>query len=258
MVILFPFLLITTLLANSNIKDLIGVDTYNKNRILINKIFQKNMDYREIINQLDLVGINYLKVKRGDSVKFHFIFIDNPILALNSLKTVFKIIGVQKYNILSVKKESSKLKIEVTFITGGELNLKRIVDYLTRENIKIEKIKQNNKTDFLFILNLRDSFLDCRILPLNQKIILNNKNGVYLFRVEKRPDFIKIDTIKPNSWRPKIVLYDKNFKVLNLFKETNKIIKHVELTINNDVKYIEIADYFTKKNIKNGLKLFAQ
>lgn len=245
-------------LEASKIKELVGKKSYYQNAIVIEKAFNDTMSYPQMIQKLEALGIRYIQTPKDAEVTFSFQTKGRPLLALYSIKKLHKVGDIQEYILSQTKKEGTTLSVLTHHHAKNRFNLKRMVSFLEKEGVKIEKITQESPFHFSYLLDFSNAHFLAKALPINEEITLNNKRGRYLFRIDGLVSLIEINAQAGNNWRPKIVLYDEALRVVDLFSETTKKIQHVELTLDSSVRYIEISDAFIKENIKNGLKLLAR
>ena len=123
---------------------------------------------------------------------------------------------------------------------------------LNKYSIKIiDIVRKNNKWSYV-LDNSMAKFYDAIILKKEGKNVLNDPNGEFIIDVENNISKIEIISKRGNRWHPYIVFFDKDLKILKIYKDIF-LKKRLKIKIQPNTKYLKITDYFANQNLDNGI-----
>jgi hypothetical protein len=111
-------------------------------------------------------------------------------------------------------------------------------------------------TNWNYVLDISNAVIVPKKLEYNDIIKLSKTMSAYWINIENSKK-VQIQSSINNSWHPYVVLYNKELKIISSIKK-NKKSQKLSLNIPADAMYMKIDDFYTMKNIKDGLSIFIQ
>jgi hypothetical protein len=260
-------LFITTLYSksiNSAVKDIIGAKEYNSKKKFIEIIFKDKdyfqesgaLDYNKILQKLRDEGL--LKLKNSSS-PLRVAFTTNQTnlqIFLKVIKDTLSSLGFNSiYTIKSIKR-GKKFVWVVSLGNNYMLDPLLFSKKLSEKNVFIEDMKRYSLTNWNYVLNTSNAIIVPKKLEYNDIIKLNKTMSAYWINIEDGKK-VQIQSSINNNWHPYVVLYNKELKIISSLKK-NKKSQKLSLNIPADAVYMKIDDFYTMKNIKDGLSIFIQ
>lgn len=261
-------ILICTVVLNAasfeeKVINLIGYETYNENRGLINYIFKDkatlykdgNINYIPVIERLKNNGLLNVGYSSPQNVTITYIINYDPIKSLKIVNDSMKSLGY--YHFFTKKlvyNENSDLIWSVNLKTEAAIDPLMLSRELAKNSSRVIDIKKEGLTKWVYEIDTSSSSLaKAKSLIAGEKVS---------FRKPLKPYFIKVSNIKRiniyskggNQWFPSVVFYDRHLNILEIVKENSKK-KFLTLRVPSDTKYIKIDDIYTLANLKRGLSV---
>jgi len=263
----FLFLCAVTLYSKTlsvAVQDVIGKSEYYSKKKLIDVFFKDKdaytsgdfLDYEKILQKLR--DENLLKLKKNSSpLRVAFTTRQKNLqVFLKVIKdTLFSLGFSNIYTIKSIKRGGRFVWI-VSLGNNYMLDPLLFAKSLKEKNIFIEDMKRYTQTNWNYVLNIEEVNLIPKKLEYNDIIKLQKSMNAYWINIEDSKK-IQIKSSIANSWHPYVVLYNKDMKIITSMKK-NKTTHKLELNIPADARYLKIDDFYTMKNIKDGLSIFIQ
>ncbi len=248
----------------SAIKDIVGLKEYKSKKKFIEIIFKdkdyfnKNgfLDYNKILQKLRDEGL--LKLKDSTSLlKVAFTTKQTNLqIFLKVVKDTLSSLGFNNiYTIKSIKR-GEKFVWVVSLGNNYMLDPLLFSKKLLEKNVYIEDMKRYSLTNWNYVLNSSNAVLVPEKLEYNDIIKLSKTMSAYWINIEGSRR-IQIQSSINNNWHPYVVLYNKDLKIISSIKR-NKKSQKLSLNIPADAVYMKIDDFYTIKNIKDGLSIFIQ
>lgn len=248
----------------SAVKDIIGSREYNSKKKFIEIIFKEKdlykdgdkLSYQKILQKLRDEGL--LKLKDASSpLKVAFTTKQKNLqIFIKVIKdTLFSLGFSNIYTIKSIKR-GRKFVWVVSLGNNYMLDPLLFADKMAQKHIYIEDMKRYSDTNWNYVLNISSAVIVPKKLEYNDIIKLNKTMSAYWINIEDSVK-IQIQSSIGNRWHPYVVLYNKDLKIITSIKR-NKVSQKLSLNIPADAMYIKIDDFYTMKNIKDGLTVFIQ
>jgi hypothetical protein len=103
---------------------------------------------------------------------------------------------------------------------------------------------------------MKEAYLMLKELEPYQERVLKKSLYEHWINV-KSANSLTIWSLKGNNWYPYVSIYDKELHLLKVYKRDRKT-KKIKLELPEDTAYVKIADLYSLKNIKEGLRIQAQ
>jgi hypothetical protein len=264
----FFFILFSTFLYSNGIglvvKNIIGTQEYNSKKKFINIIFKDKdyfnnngeYDYKKILQKLRDEGL--LKLKNTSSpLKVAFTTKQKNLqVFVKIVKDTMSSLGFSNiYTIKSIKRGNTFIwvvSLGNNYMLDPVLFSKKMIE----KNVFIEDMKRYSLTNWNYVLNISNAVIVPKKLEYNDIIKLNKTMSAYWINI-KDSKKVQIQSSINNSWHPYVVLYNKDLKIISSIKR-NKKSQKLSLNIPADAVYMKIDDFYSMKNIKDGLSIFIQ
>ena len=244
------FLTATLLFAGINIKNIVGEETYNQYKGLIQTI-EKEVNSTNLAQTVTILKENGLIELFFDKPKIihpSFVFINNnPEFNTKTLYMTLKNLGYYYFFPSNIKKDSN-YTITIEMQSTHHIDPVNFINQISAYGCSV--INLENRGDFIYTIDCKNEFLPSPKITDQTKAYLNVR-GEYWFDTNGFKHVI-VRTSKFDKWHPYIAFYDKNLNLINVFTSQN-IQRSVKLNLTNDTKYIKIRDSFTRENIKRGI-----
>lgn len=259
------FLLLSFLRADildQKIKSLVGEKNYESHQRLINKLFQNRQDFYITSNRVDILKVIKVLKNNGllkiffESPKKNYITFktnSNPVFFMKIIEET--LINLGYYNFLTdeIKKDNDIFEWKISFILDYTLDPEIFTKFLIKNGCEITDIIRDDENSWEYTINANSAHTNSiEILP-NEEKKLSRSLKDYWLKIDGGKK-ISIASYGGNRWYPKIVVYDKNLKILKIYKKeekTNWLVMDLPL----GSYYIKISDIFTLDNLKYGLKV---
>jgi len=246
------------------VRDIIGLKEYKSKKIFIEIIFKdrgyftKNgsLDYNKILQKLRDEGLLKLK-KSSSSLKVAFTTNQkNQQLFLKVIKDTLSFLGFNNIYTVKAIKRGKRFVWVVSLGNNYMLDPVLFSKKMLEKNVYIEDMKRYSLTNWNYVLNISNAVIVPKKLENNDIIKLNKTMSAYWINIEDSKK-VQIQSSINNSWHPYVVLYNKDLKIISSIKR-NKKSQKLSLNIPADAVYMKIDDFYTMKNIKDGLSIFIQ
>lgn len=256
-------ILISTIVLNASSLDnkiinIIGYQTFNENKGLIDHIFANNgsnTNFITILQKLKNNGLLNVGYNSPQNVTITFNINQDPIKSIKIVSDSMKALGYYHYFTKKLEyNENSDLIWTINLKTEAAIDPLMLSKELAKHNSKVVDIKKEGFTSWMYSVDTSYSSLS------KAKRLVSGQ--AMNFRKPLKPYFVKIDSAstilinsKPgNQWFPQVVFYDRHLNILEIIKEDSKQ-KQMILPVPNDTRYIKIDDIYTLANLKRGLNV---
>ena len=244
---------------NTRIQNIIGYESYQINENLINyiledkKSFYKNgkVNYVPIINKLKENGLLKLELHALTFIDVSFNIKNSTFKTITIIKDILKSSGYYYYFTKSLDKKSNTSYWTINLKTEVAIDPLILSNKLAKANIEIIDIKREGN-NWTYDIEAQNSFIyKSKNLVLNENTFIKTMKKASFIKVSKASSILFKSKIT-NKWHPKIVFYDNDLNIIEIFKK-NEQYQTLSLDIPLNTKYIKINDYYTLANIKKGL-----
>lgn len=255
----------SSLLANTElyekVESLIGSPSYAKNRSFIKIIFTPESDYFQH-DHLDVVKVaetlrdnGLLDLKYDAPMPLHLTFITNgsPMFFVKLMGDTLSSMGHYRYNTYESKLDNSTFYWKVTLNTKAATDPVDLREELYRRGCDIIDIERIDAQEWTYTIDMSKAHLRLDPLKVGEEVVF--KRSLYahwldISNVEK----MTIKSTRSNKWYPYLAYYDSSLRLLKVDKRDKKS-RQVTITPPQDSAYLRIADLYTLKNIKDGLRV---
>lgn len=253
-----------TLSANLDMKieNLLGSNTYNTHKNLINFIFSKKSDYYQngklnytLVTQ-KLSNNNLLKLKYSSTkyIDIEFKLIGEQKKSLLIVKDILKSLGHYYYFTQEAKYEKNKLLWKIKLKTDVAINPLRLSQSLDKTNSKILNIIKEGSSKFTYVIDFTNSKLaKVEDLTINNDVILKKPIKPYMISIANAST-LNIESHTGNRWHPNITFYDNNMNIIEIIKENSQK-RSFKVDVPTDTSYIKIDDLYSLTNLRRGISI---
>ncbi len=248
----------------SKIKSFISDDTYLRNRKFIEIIFSPTSDFYnkqtvdvvKVIQTLKENGLLKLFLNKAEELNLHFKTFGPPLFFVKLMSDTLRNVGYYRYVTTASNFNGLEFVWSVSLKSEYATDPLILQKELAKVGCKIVDIKRISPTEWSYVVDMIDGFLNIPVLTTTQKYKLKRSLYAHWVNVSQIKKLV-ISSSRRNNWYPYISYYDSSLKLIKVIKR-DKRIKKISLHIPKFTKYIKISDIYTLKNLKDDLTLFSQ
>lgn len=261
-------LILFTLFLNAasfdqKVANIIGYDSFNENRGLINHIFSNKsayyqygkLNYVSVMEKLKDNGLLKVSLSSPEDVLITFEISNAPIKSMKIIADSLKKLGYYHYFTKNLVYNHDKSIIWVISLkTEAAIDPLMLSKELAQNNCQFIDIVNEGYTTWKYVINTSNAILSkADKMIAGEKIDFRKPLSPYLVSIEKASNLTVVS--KPgNQWFPNIVFYDKDLNILDIVKEDKKSAS-LRLTIPENTTYVKIDDLYMLENIRRGLSV---
>jgi len=247
---------------NMKIKNLLGEEAYQTHLNLINYIFKdqsiyysnEQVNYPLLTKTLKDNGLLKLGLSPINQVEISFQLSKNPTKSLKILKDTLKSLGYYNYFTQEAIANKNGFIWNIILKTESAINPLHLSKSLSLLNCDITDIKREGPYKWYYSINSNNSEIYKALdLISNTELRLKKPVRPYMIKVNNLLN-LSIYSYNGNRWHPKIVFYDNELNIIEIFKE-NSLHKNLTVEVPNDTKYIKIDDLYTLANLRRGISI---
>lgn len=242
----------------------IGHDQYNKNKNIINVLFQNQnkfflggeLNSVAILEELKNNGLLKLTFLSPKDLTLEFELNNLSVSSVYIIQSILSSMGYQYYFIKSIERNSQDNLLTISVVLNTEYTVDPIIlsKELINNNAKIKDIIKKRDDLWSYKIDVQNMVASNSIKVMNnEKITLPKPLKPYLIQIDSASE-INIGAQRLDSWFPYVVFYDKNFNPLYVI-EKDTTYSGLKSAIPSGTKYIQIGDLYNLVNIKRGLTL---
>ncbi|MGE4457064.1 MAG: hypothetical protein AB7E13_09010 [Arcobacteraceae bacterium] len=251
-------------LLHDKIGDIIGYNEYNKNKNIINVLFQDEnkflaggeLNVVAVLEELRKNGL--LKLKFVDPQDFTLEFYTNNVTlsSVYIIRNVLSSMGYQYYFIQNIEKNSKENLLKISIVLNTEYKVDPILlsRELTKNQVRILDITKKDNEAWVYKIDMKNAIVsDALFVATDEKISLPKPLKPYLIQIDRASE-INIMSKKLDNWFPYVVFYDDKLNPLYVI-EKQETFSGIKSAVPAGTKYIQIGDLYNLVNIKRGLTL---
>lgn len=246
---------------DSKIINLIGENSYNRNKSFINKIFSPkdsfyqngNLDIYKVISILQNNGL--LKLKFASPREFNAIFIaqTSPILLLKTINQSLSYMGYSYWIPSEAEYENEISKMKISLTTEHIIDPIILLNELKKSGFVVMNIIQNSQNEWEYHLLAASSKIpNATFISKGNSVNIYEVSGQYWLEVGSLGR-LEVSSINNKAFNPKIVFFDKNLNILDIQELSKR--KNFDVSIIDNTKFIKISDQILNSNLKSGLNI---
>ena len=249
---------------DSAISNIMEKSEYSKKKKFINVIFSdrdsyfdgSRVDYKKVIGKLRSEGLVSL-AKNSRNLKVSFVTKENnPQLFIKLIRDTLSTLGFSDISTIKSMKSGGRFVWIVSLGDNYMLDPLLFITELEKKSVYARKIKRYTATNWSYELDTTNILLVPDKLPYSDVVKLKKTLSAYWINIEGSKK-VQIQSPRHNRWHPYVVVYDKNLKIISSILK-DKVSDRLKLNIPQDGVYLKIDDFYTIKNIKDGLAIYIQ
>lgn len=247
--------------------NIIGQNSYNRNKSFINKLFVNtesfyqndllqngNLDVYKVISTLQNNGL--LKLKFSKPQEFNVIFISktSPIFLLRSINKSLSYMGYSYWTTSEAIYQDDISKLKISLVTEHIIDPIALLNELSKNGFFALNIIRNYDNEWEYTLSIVNSKLpDSSFIAKGNSVSISEINGEYWLELSSDSGKLEISTQNYRSFNPKIIFFDKDLNILDvqIFSKRN----NVNVGISKHTKFVQIKDSIFSLNLKDGVNI---
>ncbi|RAX54188.1 hypothetical protein CCY99_04020 [Helicobacter sp. 16-1353] len=249
-------------LLQSRILNIIGENSFNRNRIFINKLFANEesfyqngaLDMYKVVFTLQTNGL--LKLKFSQPQEFNVVFVSqtSPIFLLRSINKSLSYMGYSYWTTNEAIYQDDISKIKISLVTEHIIDPISLLNELSKNGFICMNIIRNSNSEWEYNLALPNSKIpDSTFISKGNSINITEIIGEYWLEVGSYNGRLEIYTLNSRSFNPRIIFFDKNLNILKV--QTLSRRNNVNISIIENTKFIQIKDSVSSSNLKSGINI---
>ncbi len=251
-------------LLQEKIKALIGQNAYARHIKFIKIIFSneenyymnERVDVAKVIQTLKENGLLDLFFKKPQEMHLTFQSSGYPLFFVKIMSDTLQSMGYYRFITDRVKQDESGFFWTIRLTSEYAIDPVLLKDALQKRGCDIVDIDRNSQINWSYHIDMKEAYLMLEELAPYQERVLKKSLYEHWINV-KSAKSLTIWSLKGNNWYPYVSIYDKELHLLKVYKRDRKT-KKIKLELPEDTAYVKIADLYSLKNIKEGLRIQAQ
>lgn len=251
-------------LLQDKIKDLIGANAYARHVKFIKIIFANEDDFytndrvdvANVIKMLKDNGLLDLFFKKPQEMHLTFHSSGYPLFFVKIMSDTLQSMGY--YRFITDRSKQDESGFFWTIRLTGEYAIDPVLlkNALMKRGCDIVDIDRHSKRDWSYHIDMQDAYLMLKELAPYKERELKKSLYEHWLNVKSSKSLV-LWSLKGNNWYPYVSIYDKELHLLKVYKRDRKTRK-ITLELPQDTVYVKIADLYSLKNIKDGLRAQTQ
>ena len=249
-------------LLHEKIINILGDNSYTRNKIFINKIFSNqtnfykngSLDIYKVIHTLQSNGL--LKLKFDSPMEFNIVFTaeTSPIFLLRSINKSLASMGYSYWTTNEASYQENVAKLRISLMTEHIVDPIALLNELQKTGFVSISVSRDSDNQWTYELLLMDSKIpDSRFISKGNSLLITEVVGEYWLELGSSEGRLEIATRNNRSFNPIIVFFDKDLNILevkNLSRRSN-----VNINVVKNTKFIKIKDSVSPVNINSGINV---
>lgn len=241
--------------------SLMGQEEYKKKEKFVNILINENRSSLVQDGEINLIALAsllktngflnlYQKEPRIISVEFKIN--RGAIAVVKNITDSLHSLGFGYFLTKKIVYENETLNFIIEFKSEYDIEPDRFLKDLQKKGCKAIFVEKKKEGEWIYELGCESVKIPALIYE--QKPIEVKKPIEAIWVDVENFDAITINANPSDYWKPNIVFFDKNLKILN-FERIDEKTNVYKSQIPNFVKYVKIDDIYTLENIKRGLTI---
>lgn len=251
-------------LLHDKIKALIGEKAYARHVKFLKIIFadkaefftNERVDVAKVIQTLKDNGLLDLFFKKPQEMHLTFQSSGYPLFFVKIMSDTLQSMGYYRFITDRSKQDERGFFWTIRLMSEYAIDPVLLRGVLQKRGCDIVDIDRRSMTDWSYHIDMKNAYLMLAELDPNEKRVLKKSLYEHWLNV-KSSKSLTIWSLKGNNWYPYVSIYDKELRLLKVYKRDRKTFK-IELEFPEDTVYVKITDLYSLKNIKEGLRVQAQ
>ena len=249
---------------NNKIQSLLGENTYARHVKFINIIFDdtpefitnNRVDVAKVIQTLKDNGLLDLFFKKPQEMHLTFASSGNPLLFVKLMSDTLQSMGYYRFITDKAKQDESGFFWTIRLTSEYAIDPVLLKKALQKRGCDIVDIDRKTQTKWSYHVDVKNAYLMLKELKPYTERVLKKSLYEHWLNVKSTKSLV-LWSLKGNNWYPYVSFYDKELHLLKVYKR-DKRTKKITLNLPEDTRYVKIADLYSLKNIKQGLRVQAK
>lgn len=265
-IVAFLLFCLMGLFANAleeSIQNFIGKEAFYTNQNFIKRLFkdekkfdnQNGVDYFLILKTLKDNGLLELVFSEPSELQITIKAKSKPIFLTRMINSTLSSIGYSYFTISKAKYDEGEVELTFSLVTEHILDPVIFLNELKKRGIMPIKVHRENLLHWEYELEIQKwVVLNSIALEKQARFEVKKISGEYWFDV-KKAGVLNIKKKNPRiGWFPRIVLYDKNLKILEIITQ-NSFANESEIALNDNTAFVMVTDLNNPARLKYGLSV---
>lgn len=248
---------------DQRVANIIGYNSFNENRGLINHIFSNKsayyqngaLNYVAVMDKLKDNGLLRVSLNSPEDISITFVISNAPIKSMKIIADSLKRLGYYHYFTKNlIYNHDKSITWVINLKTEAAIDPLMLSKELAKNNCRFIDIRNEGYTKWKYVINTSNAILSkADKMIAGEKVDFRKPLSPYLISFDRASNLTVVS--KPgNQWFPNIVFYDKDLNVLDIVKEDKKS-NSFRVAVPENTTYVKIDDMYTLENIKRGLSV---
>lgn len=249
---------------SDSIKNIIGQEKFDSNQRLINRVLKnkkkfytsnQQLNFYEIIKTLKDNNLINFPVDQAQDIRISFIAKAKPMLLIQATNNLFSSLGYTQFMIERAQYIQNETLLTYLLTSAQNIDPILMMEEFQKRGIVIKNIQVDENKDWLYGLVVQNFKIPNIIeLKKSDNLKIENLSGEYWFLINDTGRVKISRTDSSEKWNPRIVLYDKDFEVLNVLTYEN-LVKSVEVKTNKQTAYVMVTDLNDPSRLRTGINV---
>lgn len=249
---------------SDSIKNIIGQEKFDSNQRLINRVLKnkkkfytsnQQLNFYEIIKTLKDNNLINFPVDQAQDIRISFIAKAKPMLLIQATNNLFSSLGYTQFMIERAQYIQNETLLTYLLTSAQNIDPILMMEEFQKRGINIKNIQVDENKDWLYGLVVQNFKIPNIIeLKKSDNLKIENLSGEYWFLINDAGRVKISRTDSSEKWNPRIVLYDKDFEVLNVLTYEN-LVKSVEVKTNKQTAYVMVTDLNDPSRLRTGINV---
>ena len=249
---------------SEKIQALLGENTYARHVKFINIIFadtqefirNERVDVAKVIQTLKDNGLLDLFFKKPQEMHLTFQSSGYPLFFVKIMSDTLQSMGY--YRFITDRSKQDESGFFWTIRLTGEYAIDPVLlkKALQKRGCDIVDIDRHTQTDWSYHIDIKNAYLMLEELQPYSERVLKKSLYEHWLNVKSSKSLV-LWSLKGNSWYPYVSFYDSELHLLKVYKRDKRTFK-ITLELPEETAYVKIADLYSLKNIKQGLRVQAK
>lgn len=262
---------------SQKIINLIGTESYEKNRNYIEKIFSNEqrfyiqydngtqvLNLPRVIKTLRENGLLGLKFSRPSELVLTFRARIQPLFLIKNLNSILSDVGFVYYTIKRADFDGKMSSVAYSVQTEHALDPMVLLSELKKRGYALLDVSKSAKTAWSYSLaHVYSALKDAHMVVYSDDTEIKEVSGQYLLKVDlkRRASDGKIGGntlyILPSEsirWYPKLVIFNDNLQIIGIINEKT-LFSNIKLPLPPGAKFVLITDGVNPLRLKNGIRV---
>ena len=220
---------------------------YYKNRAIVDAVLARTKSLERRLALLERSGVMQEAVEAPGGHTIRFVARKKPLLFLQLAKKGLESAGIYDYRIERVRRADGVMEERIRFGAQQTPSFAAMVRYLKARGAWVRRFGFDGE----WVVELGLAGARPEVQPAGQARYDVPKEGLWLQVCGARR--VRLASLG-GVWYPKVYIYDKDLNPISRYVATHPS-RYATISLPNGACYIKIADRFTHKNLRRGVRV---